>query len=128
MLGSTRTQGFVTQQVTHWLNAVNGIAIVLMLIESAVGWKSSHRWWRIVQLALVVTIAGLLIGLVVLHTIMDEMIILDEEMITDEVKFYGLHRIYLWASTVQWVAAWGWIPISIASWRNADGLPRNKKT
>lgn len=122
VLGSVRSQGFITQQVTHWLNLVCGSSILLMLIESFRRWKCSPVRWRSVQLAMVLIIGGLLIALVLIHPVMDEMIVVEEEMITDEIRFYGLHRIYLWVSTIQWVAAWIWILVAVADWRREDRL------
>ena len=122
VLGSVRSQGFITQQVTHWLNLVCGISILVMLIESGRSWKTSIGRWRVVQLAMVLIIAGLLVALVLIHPVMDEMIIVEDETITDEVRFNVLHRIYLWVSTFQWIAAWIWIFIAVAVWRRESRL------
>ena len=67
-----------------------------------------------------------LIALLWLHPVMDKMIIVEEEMITDEVRFYGLHRVYLWVSTIQWIAAWIWILVVIGRWRG-ELLPQPMK-
>ena len=117
VLGSARSQGFITQQVTHWLNLVCGCAILVMLLESFRNWRTSFVRWHVVQLAMVLIIAGLLVALVLIHPVMDEMIIVEDEMITDEVRFEVLHRVYLWVSTIQWAAAWIWILIAVTVWR-----------
>ena len=117
VLGSARSQGFITQQVTHWLNFSCACAATLMLVELVSRWKNTKRPSREIQLAMIVAIIGMLIGLVYLHPIMDQMILIEDERITDRKKFYGLHRVYLWLSTFQWAAAWIWLLLSIASWK-----------
>ena len=116
VLGSARQQGLITQQVTHQLNVVCGIAVAMMLIESVSGWKQLRRPSRAWQAAMVVVILASLIVLCILHQIMDPLIEPSSQTIADEDQFYLLHRIYLWTSTVQWVAGWIWIVLLVYVW------------
>ncbi|MFK7769770.1 MAG: hypothetical protein AB8B55_21360 [Mariniblastus sp.] len=118
ILGSARRQGLITQQVTHWLNIVCLAAVLMMLAESILSWKRSSRPRREIQLAMVVLIGGFLAALVWLHPQLDGMIDVESKKIKNKAEFYGLHRVYLWLSTLQWVAAWAWIPMAINGWFN----------
>lgn len=109
VLGSARSQGMITQQVTNWLNLVCGIATLMMLLESFRSWKLASRSAKYTQLAMVALIGGLLVGLLVLHPYLDALVDLEKERVIDRTKFYGLHRVYLWLSTFQWIAAWIWL-------------------
>jgi hypothetical protein len=40
---------------------------------------------------------------------MDELIDFSSETISDESKFYEIHRVYLWVSSVQWVLGAIWM-------------------
>jgi cation transport ATPase len=123
ILGSARSQGFITQQVTHWLNLACGCAAALMLLELIFRWNDLKRPFREMQLLMILAIVGMLIGLVWIHPKMDQMLIFEDEAITDPKEFYGLHRIYLWLSTFQWVAAWIWLLLSVGDWnRRIRGL------
>lgn len=116
ILGSARNQGMITQQVTDWLNLFAGIAVVAMLLESYVSWKSIagfSKWWL---LSLAVLVSVFLGGLVWLHPVLDAMIDPSEMEISDEAKFYQLHRLYLWLSTIQWIAAWAWLIVLSHRW------------
>lgn len=115
VLGSSRAQGMVTQQVTDQLNAVGGFMIAFFLVDFLLGWKSRSRRLSIWIGSLTGTIAVLWIGLLWLHSILDGMII-DEDLISDEVNFYQLHRAYLWTSTVQWILCWGWLVVIVSDW------------
>ena len=117
ILGSARSQGFITQQVTHWLNVVCGFALAVMLIETVRGRivNSNRGDWT--ELAVLVLMGGFLVVLVWLHPIMDKMIDVDDESISDATRFYGLHRVYLWSSTFQWIAAWIWLYCVVLRWR-----------
>ena len=117
VLESARTQGFITQQVTNWLNVVCGCASFLMLLESLRNRKTAALIVRVTQLVTALAIIAMLIGLAWLHPVMDAMIIAKDDFITDEARFYGLHRIYLWLSTFQWIAAWIWLLTTVAGWR-----------
>jgi len=116
VLGSARTQGFVTQQVTNWLNFVCGCALCFMWVETIRGCMASKRSRRL-EIVMLLLICGFLIALIWLHPIMDEMIIVENKAITDEARFYGLHRVYLWLSTFQWVMAWIWLFLTVRGWR-----------
>jgi hypothetical protein len=117
VLGSARNQGFITQQVTNWLNFVCGCALLLMLVETIGGAMAASKRGRWIEIVMLLLIGGFLIALIWLHPIMDEMIIVENEAITDEARFYGLHRIYLWLSTFQWVMAWIWLFLTVRRWR-----------
>lgn len=119
ILGSARSQGFITQQVTHWLNVVNGLAVALMLLELWWCGRSMNTWPRRIQWLNVVTIGAALMALVYLHPQLDNLISSADDRVLDRKAFYTLHRIYLWLSTLQWFAAWSWLLTYIASSRTA---------
>jgi len=114
ILGSARRQGFITQQVTHRLNVVCAFAVLVMLIESYRTWRHRPISFRATMLAMTVLIGLMLIGLVGLHPHLDALVDWDKQRVLDRAKFYGLHRIYLWVSTFQWLVAWIWIFIWVA--------------
>jgi magnesium-transporting ATPase (P-type) len=125
VLGSARTQGFITQQVTNWLNVVCGFAIGLMILETIRGRIVLSIRGRWTEIAMLVLMIGSLIVLIWLHPIMDEMIDVADESITDETRFYGLHRIYLWVSTFQWIVAWVWLFLTVRRWQEES--ERNRR-
>ena len=109
VLGSSRAQGFITQQVTYWLNFVCAIALLLMAIESiAIAFKQK-RWIRFCPLVFTMFVFVSLLALVWLHDVMDEQLDPVAEIVKDETRFYQLHRGYLWLSTFQWAAGWIWL-------------------
>lgn len=118
ILGSARSQGFITQQVTNWLNVVCGCAIGMMLIETIRGRIASVNRRRWTELVTLILIGCFLLAMIWLHQIMDRMINVTDESITDANRFYGLHRIYLWLSTFQWIAAWVWLIFCVARWQD----------
>ena len=101
-LGSVLETGLITQRVTDHLNLVSLVAI-------AVGWCRAmidrprakirrKRWgWAVFVLAVSTVCLG---ALVLLHRD------LDSRLGRGEMNgFYALHRIYLWTSTIQWLAS-----------------------
>ncbi len=121
VLGSAAEQGFITRLVTQWLNLMGGIALVTILAESVFSWRSSLirpslMRLRRIQLLLVFLMAVLQVGLFVLHPYMDRLLDPEARVVILAERFYRLHRIYLWASTIQWVFAWFWLFALARSW------------
>ena len=103
VLGST-TQGFVTRQVTHAINAMTAIMVVLFAWNIVAQW--GHRGSVLNRvLAAAATIVGLCcLALVLLHSNLDSYLIERDLAVNDPERFYGVHRAYLWVSMLQWVA------------------------
>lgn len=121
ILGSARSQGFITQQVTHRLNAVCAIAVLAMTVEAIRRWRHCQFGSRATHVVLISLMAGMLIGLVALHPMLDALVDLDNRKILGRTQFYGLHRIYLWLSTFQWVVGWIWLLFTIRQWQFESG-------
>ncbi len=100
-LGSPLETGLVTQRVTDALNLL-GVAtitlgwLVILFEEPSQQSATGRRRW--VMRALAVTTVCLVI-LMALHRVLDRRLDAAERH-----GFYPLHRLYLWVSTVQWVA------------------------
>ena len=86
-------QGFVTQRVTQWHNA---LAVLMTLVLAAQAyWFSSRMLWLASGLLAILT-ALLLAGHAVLTTQMD----FNQQ--TVESSFYSQHAIYLWITAAEW--------------------------
>lgn len=98
------SQGFVTQQVTNWLNGLSVACLGVLLWNL---WVQKSRLLTSSWLAMAVAAAALL----VLHATLDRLMDTDTQSVDDEAGFYELHRIYLWLTALQWLAgvahAWG---------------------
>jgi hypothetical protein len=119
VLGSPITQGFVTQEVTRWLN-IFGVAYHLLL-----GWclvaERGTRFWRFrVGIGAVSTV--MLIALFVLHPILDSFLDPVSQIVDRPKVFYQWHNAYLWISTAQWVLAMvhAWLIVGVWGGGNLD--------
>ncbi len=109
MLGSFE-QGLITRRATVVLNYLGVLSSVLMVIDSVLTWKNTQSRIRYIQIACAIFMLAMLAALFVLHPQIDAFV--DSklgEIKGDYDQFYWLHRLYLWASTFQWVAAWIWL-------------------
>ncbi len=116
VLGSALEQGVITRQVTVWINIFNAISVAAMILESVVSWKDSTALCRTTQLVTLVIVAVSLAVLFYVHPILDRMFDAEAKSVSDSVQFYNMHRIYLWTSTVQWIAAWVWLFFTMRIW------------
>ncbi len=117
-LGSPLETGLVTRRVTDVLNAAGFVTIVLAwtlfrMEPERPSVRSARRRWSGAALA-ATTVC--LLCLVLLHRVLDQM--LDGGGLSG---FYRLHRVYLWLSTIQWLAnlilLTGWA----RAWRGGTG-------
>ena len=104
VLGSHLKQGFITQEVTHWLNVSGAIAIPVMLWNMIAIWRDRGGILRFLLAATWVVMAGVLIGLFVLHPYLDRLLDIHAKTILDYDRFDALHRAYLLGATAQWGA------------------------
>lgn len=104
ILGST-TQGFVTREVTNVLNLASLGCALLLGWELWASWKQRSPIVRRALLGLDLWMAVCSLALMGLHVRMDRGLLVEQMAVLDTEAFYGLHRIYLWLSTLGWLAS-----------------------
>jgi len=127
VLGSSFEQGLITRQVTVPLNYLGTLAAILMMVDSILTWRKSNSPRKQIQLSLTLLTLTMLGALFWLHPQIDAFVDRDtHEIRGDYARFYWLHRLYLWASTFQWIAAWGWLICYVISVSAQRPSSRNK--
>jgi hypothetical protein len=115
-LGSPLETGLVTQRATDVLNGIGLVTVALgwtrvLMVRRDRGSALARRRWANHLLAL--TTAALVV-LILIHRV------LDRRLETAELSgFYPIHRVYVWVSTIQWLANLGLLA-SWAGWRTDD--------
>ena len=126
-LGSSRTQGFITQEVTHWLNIAAALTIFLLAMDLWLNRGSRKTRNLLLEVALAIGLSLCLVTLAFLHPQLDELITVSGETISDEAKFYRIHRIYLWVSTVQWVIGAVWMASFLMGFRPQNEILKGNR-
>ena len=107
ILSDTIQFGFVTQKVTHGINALQGAFLVVATWELVTQYRlAKQRVWRLNLLSLSVFIsAAALIGLLLIRVRLDAMMNSATFQIneSDGGSFYGTHATYLNLSTITWL-------------------------
>jgi hypothetical protein len=99
------SQGFVTREVTQVLNLAGVTTALLLSWEAAAEWKRRRRGANVSRVV-AVTILGLCCGvLIVLHPRLDTMLDGATMSVSQPARFYRLHQVYLWISSLQWLAS-----------------------
>ena len=95
-------QGFITQRVTQWHNALTGLFSIFLLVEA---YRKRERvfWIIAISLSLIAT------ALVLQHARLTGM--MDFKHQTVPGGFYGSHAVYLWITAIEWA-----LGIVIAIW------------
>jgi hypothetical protein len=118
VLGSALRQGFITREVTRWLNLSATVALGLLALD-LLG-RDLARWRVRARLGLWLFMAACQALLFWLWQSMDALLVTKGRIVTDPEEFYPLHRAYLWVHTVQWAAGLFYIALCLAAWRRED--------
>lgn len=113
----TTTQGFVTQQVTTWLNFLAIVAVALLVPGlRQTGWRT-RLGWGVVVLSLPFAFW--------VHSSLTGMLDLEGQSVqADGDVFYRRHQVYLWITVAQWL---GGLLMLIGSENLPAGSPERSK-
>lgn len=89
-------QGYVTQQVSYWLNII-GVVSLAVLLRTTVLARSRLLWgtWGLMAI--------FQIALFILHAQLDRLIIAPDRQILDQARFRQWHELYEGVATSLWV-------------------------
>lgn len=119
ILGSALRQGFITRQVTVWLNLIGSISLAVLALDLVLTGDPS-RWRRLGRTALWILMVAAQVLLYRLHHFLGGLMV-DKGLIVHEPElFYTAHRVYLWTHTVQWAAGLIFVGVMLVSWRVED--------
>ena len=125
VMGSEREVGFITQQVTHYLNFIGLGALLILLWDVLVARRDkSSRLWRSLALAWAV-MAVMQAALFVLHPYLDELLVGPTKKVLQPAHFYRLHALYMDLAAVQWAAGLAYAALMLAAWRSRDLSSKN---
>ena len=97
-------QGFVTRKVTHVINVASGLTLVTFVWDGIAVRGQRRRRENSLVAGLIVLLGACLTILVVLHPRLDILLNDQDFSVSEPERFYRLHQVYLWISTIQWSA------------------------
>ena len=98
LFGSVK-QGFLTQQVTVWLNVFGTLTAAVLVAEAVC---STSRRKRLLTASLFSVLQA---SLWIMHARLSHLMDSSTLSVADDAGFYGEHRIYLCLTTAQWLIA-----------------------
>ena len=101
-------QGFITQRVTQWHNALSGLFLLCVL-------KEAFRTRRTAMWAFAAALSIIDIGLVVWHSRLTAMMDFQHRTVSSD--FYTEHAEYLWITAAEWA-----LGIAIPIWFLTTGI------
>lgn len=118
-LGSAAAQGMITARVTDSLNRIGMIGLSVFAFDQARTRDPSYRrtaarWWcwGIAFLCLFLQF--------VFHQLLDAFMDPERTRVVIRPPFYPVHRMFLWASTIQWLACMVLAGLALLAWRAED--------
>jgi hypothetical protein len=124
VLRSTLRQGFITREVTRYINmaAAAGLALLAWDVLAAHDPCRLRRWARA---GLWLFMAGCQTLLFVLHPYLAGMMQTKGLIVHDQETFRPIHRVYLWTHTIQWFAGLLFIALMLRTWQ-AEAVNRQR--
>ena len=115
VMGSAAGQGVVTAHVTDWLNRLGVVGLVLLAWDiAATKNRCAPRWWCW-------TVAVVCQYLMCFfHDLLDAFMDPARTVVVIRPPFYPVHRMYLWASTVQWAACVALAWLTLRAWAEGE--------
>jgi hypothetical protein len=118
-LGSHLQQGFITRQVTDYLNLSGAVALIILVWDVAASREPSRlRHWS--RWAAWMGMAVSLLALVWLHQRLEQLLNLEMRELANPKAFRAGHRWYLWLSTVQWAFSVIYAALALQAWSAED--------
>jgi hypothetical protein len=122
VLGGERDVGFITQQITNWLNLIGVAALLILAWVVAAEWRGLVSFPRL-RLSLAVTLAIMVfgqIGLFITHPLIDRFLQAEGHKVHHYDQFENMHTVYLAFATLQWSAALLHVWLMLMAWRVQD--------
>lgn len=120
VLDSMRDTGFITRQVTHWLNLIGAGVLVVLPCLFASGFGRHPQRLRTGAAGTWVIMVVAQAGLFIVHPMMDGLLEVQGHKLHDYEQFSRLHTVYLTFATIQWCAAFLQIWLMLMIWRQQD--------
>ena len=114
VLGDERDVGFVTQQVTNWLNYIGILALVIL---GASAWVERRGLPRLLMLLCWLAMALLEVALFFVHAALDRRLVIPTHKVLGPLNtFFDMHRLYMVTASAQWAAALLYLWLAIITW------------
>jgi hypothetical protein len=123
VLGNHRDVGFITQQVTRWLNVSGIIALLVALWNIASVRPLASRRMRHLLLGTWLVMAAAHAGLFISHSWLSKILDADHHHILDLNLFEFRHGVYETFVTIQWLAALLLAWLLLRFWIANDHVP-----
>ncbi|MFO0876219.1 MAG: hypothetical protein U0840_02510 [Gemmataceae bacterium] len=119
VLGSALRQGFITRQVTGWLNLIGSITLGLLAVDIFLT-RDPSRWRLASRTGLWALMVACQVLLYRTHDYLSGLMVDRGLIVHEPVAFYQAHRVYLWAHTVQWGAGLVFVLLMLIGWKRED--------
>jgi hypothetical protein len=106
VLGSHTEMGFITQQVTSYLNI---FSLIVFLIYAYLLKNEEVKENELVEEIIIISLIGFQLLLFLLHSYQTDLLDFVQHKVLDFDRFYLLHRIYLIVETLIWIVVSGLI-------------------
>jgi hypothetical protein len=122
VFGSRLEVGFLTQQVTRWLNLSSVVGLIALLWNGLADWKTAKTWLRASLAVTWITMAVVQVALFGLHPVLDRMLDVETHQMLQRPAFHSVHKLYMNLSTLQWGAGLLHIWFVLLVWGGRDQL------
>ena len=116
VLESDREQGFITQQVTGWLNLSSIPVLAIFFVDVLIQRRVQSTFARRTHLATWIGMVLAQVVLFVVHASLDGHLDSTAHRVLSRAQFYPTHRVYVIVATLQQLFAIGYIGLTVIGW------------
>src|SRR4051812_25885455 len=120
VFGSHREIGFLTREVTVWLNRTGVIVLLILLANHLFYSRTGSPWLKNIRLGTLLLMAAVQAALFLIHPRLDQILDFPGHAILNHSSFHSLHLLYINLSTLQWSAALVQLGAVLLAWRRSD--------
>jgi hypothetical protein len=125
VFGSAREVGFLTKEVTLWLNRSGVIALAILSVN-LFALRKARRVTFVGAAATLLIMIAIQAALFQRHDGLDELLNVSQQSISNRAVFRHRHNIYMTLSTIQWAAALLHLWAVLAAWSSRGEVQSTK--
>jgi uncharacterized membrane protein len=117
VLGGASEQGFITRQVSNYINLAGAGTLVVLLTSGCAIWSRAGRLTKSILAATWIVMAIAQTVLFIVHPRLDAMLDLQSNTVASPDLFHALHEFYLTVTGVQWFAGLFHLVTLLTAWQ-----------
>jgi hypothetical protein len=121
VLGGATEQGFITRQVSDYINLAGAGTLLVLLWNASASWRKTGWQIKSILATTWLIMAGAQLALFVVHARLNAMLDLQNQAVAEPSSFHPLHEFYLTVTGIEWFAGLTHLVTMLVDWQKPRG-------